>query len=317
MAELSPELKARIDLVKPMAGDLISERGITDLSKTNNFLPVCLGLRQLALTYMPAEFPGGLRMGEAIDRYFKENYMPGEGLKPGLLNRFRRRGPNAEQEGELLAKRRVLEQAYNEIAASSPAYIAHLDWLDRLSLQHFQVKRRPSLREMFIYRDRKVKDQLVELEDIAEKARQRAATEAQEGRRELMEYVYANEFDPKYLRALGALLGYPECCVDRYAADREKGVNVEQRAWEQVRDMQSEGKSIDVHAYYVKDFFPCTPDCPAATAQGELWEAAYEELSPDLRDMYVGSMYQCFELVQNYPTLINQHRQRLEQGRAQ
>jgi hypothetical protein len=314
MVELSPELKARIDLVKPMAEDLVAERGITELSKTNNFLPVCLGLRQLALTYLPAEFPGGNRMGEAIDRYFKENYVPGEAPRAGLLNRFRRRGPHADQEAELLAKRRVLEQAYNEIAAGSPAYAAHLDWLDRMTLNHYQVKRRPSLREMFIYRDRRVKDRVVELEDIAEKARQRVAEGP--GDRAPLEYVYANEFDPKYLRGLGEMLGYPACCVERYVEDRMKGQNVEQRAWEQVHRMQSDGKSVDIHAYYVKDFFPCTPDCEAARAQGELWEAAYEALSPDLRDMYVGAMYQCFELVQNYPVLITQHRQRLEQGRS-
>ncbi len=313
MTELPPELKARIELVGPMVSDLVAERGITELSKTSNFLPVCLGLRQLALTYLPAEFPGGNRMGEAIDRYFKEHYTPGEGLKPGLLNRFRRRGPNAEQEGELLAKRRVLEEAYNEIVAASPAYASHLDWLDRLGLEQFQVKRRPSLREMFVYRDRRVKDRILELEGIAEKARQRVVAE---GRQTPLEYVYANEFDPKYLRGLGELLGYPSCCVDRYVEDRMKGQNVEQRAWEQVHELQTEGRPTDIHAYYVKDFFPCTPDCAAARAQGELWEAAYEALSPELHEMYIGTLYQNFELVQNYPVLINQHRQRLEQGRA-
>ncbi len=29
---------------------------------------------------------------------------------------------------------------------------------------------------------------------------------------------------------MGRLLGYPQCCVDRYAEDRSGGVNVETRA---------------------------------------------------------------------------------------
>jgi hypothetical protein len=314
MTEINPAIQARIELVKPLVAELLAERGMSAPTKTNNYLPVFLGLRPLALTYLPAEMPGGQRMGAAIDEYYKEHYTPGAGARLNLLDRLRKRGVNQEQEAELLARRKVLDNAYDEIVAASPAYVAHLAWLDRLALQQWQVKRRPSLREMYIYRDRPVRDQLAKLEDVAEKARQRMAAAGQGRPEQWMEYVYANEFDVEYLKGLGTLLGYPQCCIDRYTEDRNKAVNVEQRAWEQVRDLQSEGISIDVHAYYVKDFFPCTPDCPAARAQGELWEATMAALGPEIRDLYVGAMYSSFELVQNYPAMIQQHQQRLEQG---
>jgi hypothetical protein len=84
-----------------------------------------------------------------------------------------------------------------------------------------------------------------------------------------------------------------------------------------VREAQEEGRPIDVRAYFVKDFFPCVPHCPEATAIGERYEAAYAELGEEIRDIYTGAQYQSFEYIQNYPRLILQHRQRLSQGQQQ
>lgn len=314
MMEIPQAIAERVELLKPMAEEFLAERGITDLTKTNNYLAVSLGLRQVGLTYLPAELPGGPRMGEAIDRYYQDNYRPGAAPRLNLMDRLRKRGANPEQEAELQARRHVLEQAYDQIVAPSPAYVAHLHWLDRMALQQLQVKRRPSLREMYIYRDRRVRERLGQLEQIAYQAQVRMAAAGRRRPEEWVQYVYANEFDPDYVRGLGELLGYPSCCIERYVADRMSGVNVEQRAWEQVRDLQDEGVSIDVHSYYVKDFFPCTPDCAAARAQGELYEAALGAIHPDLRDLYIGSLYSAFEMVQGYPSFIQQHKERLEQG---
>ena len=313
MADLAPDLQARIEQLRPLADDIVAERGISDLSKVGNFLPVALGLRGVGLTYLPAELPGGARLGEAIDKYFADNYRPPAAGLGGLL---RRRGG---QEAELNAKRRTLEAAYDKVVGQSTAYVAHLTWLDRLDLEQMQVKRRPSLREMYIYGDRAVRERVNQLEELAHEARRRARDQDQKGARppELLAYVYANEFDPDYLKGLGLLLGYPECCIEAYQADRGADRNVEQRAYEQIRDMQREGRSIDVSAYFVKDFFPCQPDCAPAIATGQLWESAFAALAPELRDVYVGVTWESFELVANYPALINQHRRRLEKGPQQ
>jgi hypothetical protein len=317
MAELPAATLQRIETLRPMVAALLAERGIGDASKVCNFLAVTLRLRPMALTYLPAELPGGIRMGEAIDRYFAERYRPPAGGRGG---RFRglfgrgRRGASPKEE-ELIAKRKVLEAAYNEVAASSPAYAAHLAWLDRLGLDQIQIKRRPTLREMFIYHDRATRRRLVELEEAAAAGRSRPTTGAEgDAEQAMIEYVYATEFDRDYLRGVAALLGYPECCVEKYAEDRLKGQNVEQRGYEQIKAMQEAGKPIDVHVYYVKDFFPCSPDCAVAIARGEQFEAAFAALGDEVRDVYVGSLYDSFQLAQSYPLLIQQHKERLNKA---
>jgi hypothetical protein len=218
-------------------------------------------------------------------------------------------------EAELAAKKKTLNDAYDKLVAPSPAYVAHLSWLDRLGLNQLQFKRRPTLREMFIYADRDIRQKVVDLESVASAARNRLTTgKDQDHDQAVMEYVYADEYDREYLQGLGRLLGYPSCCVERYTADRLRGQNVEQRAWDQVREMHEQGKPIDVHAYFVKDFFPCTPSCPEAITLGERYAAAYEALSPEIAEIYTGALYQAFEYVQNYPRLIEQHKQRLVRG---
>lgn len=316
MAQVSDDMQRRIELVKPLVPELRSERGISDHSKVGNFLPVALGLREVSLTYLPAELPGGIRLGQAIDAYFEEHYRPPQtGSMLGFLRRGKRGSEGPDPEAELRAKRKTLDEAYDAVVAPSGTYVAHLSWLERLGLDQLQVKRRPSLREMFIYRNRAVRDQLGELESFADQARERASVSSDRtDPSNVISYVYANEFDPRYLRGLGALLGYPECCIEEYAADRMKGANVEQRAWEQMRAMQEDGRTVDVRAYFVKDFFPCRPDCPQAIAKGEVYEAAYEALDAELTEVYIGALWSSFELVQSYPALINQHRRRLEQG---
>ncbi len=163
--------------------------------------------------------------------------------------------------------------------------------------------------------DAQRRQKLLDLEHVGAAARNRQTTgKQQDPDQAVMEYVYADEFDREYLQGLGRLLGYPECCVERYTADRLRGQNVEQRAWEQVREMHEQGKSVDVHAYFVKDFFPCVPDCPQAVALGGRYATAYAALGEEIHEVYTGALYQAFELVQNYPRLILQHRQRLSQG---
>jgi hypothetical protein len=317
MAELGAETRTRIDELRPLMAAFVAERGLTDYVKVCNYVPVAIGLRPLSLTYLPAELPGGQRMGEAIDRYFSEHYSPPAGAGPMSL--FRRKGSGGQgpdPERELLAKRRTLDDAYSKIVAESQTYITHLSWLDKVGLDQYQVKRRPSLREMYVYRDRAVREQLLAVETIAEEARLRvAAARGKDREQALIEYVYANEFEPRYLRGLGRLLGYPECCVEAYARDRESARSVEQRAWEQVRDKHAASEHIDIHAYYLKDFFPCQPDCPKAVELGELFEQACAELHPELGEVYTGVMWSNFDLIQNYPQLIAQHRHRLEQSR--
>lgn len=314
MAGLTDETKRRVAPLREAAPELLAERGISGSSKVCNFLAVALRLRKMGLTYLPAEMPGGSRMGEQIDRYYLEHQR-----KPaqGVLSRlgFGRRGEAARKEAELRAKRRTLEEAYHSVVPASAAYVAHLAWLDRLGLNQLQVKRRPTLREMFIYTDRDDRQRLIDLEDEAKRNRVTPTTGGAGDREQaLIEYVYTTEYNRDYLRGLGALLGYPECCTERYAEDRLKGQNVEQRASEQIREMQEAGRSVDVHAYFVKDFFPCTPECPEAIARGNEFEAAFAMLGDEVSDLYVGALHESFALVQNYPLLIMAHRRRLEEA---
>jgi hypothetical protein len=315
------ELRQKIERLGPQMPEFLGERGITGIGKAGVFLAVALGFRRLSLTYLPAELPGGARMGQAIDAYFAEHYGPESRAPGGALGRFLRgrRSPGgaaAAKDEELLAKRRVLEDGYNAIVPASAPYIAHLAWLDRFDLQQSQIKRRPTLREMYIYTDREVRARLLDLEDKASAAARRLGGPAGRDRDQaILEHVYASEFNRDYLTGMGALFGYPECCVERYAEDRLKGQNVEQRAWEQVREAEEAGRPVDPHAYWVKDFFPCRPDCPAAMAKGQGLEEKCAELGDEVRELYVGALFEALELVRSYPALIARHRERLEHSR--
>lgn len=313
MPELSEETRRRIESLRPLVPDLLAERGISEASKVCNFLAVALRLRPMALTYLPAEMPGGAKMGEAMDRYYLEHHEPPGG---GLLSKLGLgRKAAANKQAELSAKRKTLDAAYNQVVAPSPAYVAHLNWLDRMALDPLQIKRRPTLREMYIYADREDRVRLLALEDAAAHSRGRPTTGAdRDPNQAIIEYVYGAEFDRDYVLGLGKLLGYPDCCSVRYAEDRLRGQNVEQRAYEQISEAHESGKSIDVHAYFVKDFFPCTPGCPAAISRGEEFEAAFALLDGEVRDLYAGALYDSFELAQSYPLVIQQHRQRLEEA---
>jgi hypothetical protein len=179
---ITAETRQAINKVLPHVPAFAAERGISDLGKVCNFLPVALGLRPLSLTYLPAELPGGARFGEAIDEYFSSNYRPPAAGSGGGMRGFFRKGRGGgdptlqSKEAELLAKRKLLNDAYDKIVAVSPAYLAHLSWLEKLGLDQVQFKRRPTLREMFIYGDRSIRQQLVDLESVANAARGRRTT---------------------------------------------------------------------------------------------------------------------------------------------
>ena len=123
VAGLTEETKRRVAPLRQVVPELLAERGISGSSKVCNFLAVALRLRKMGLIYLPAELPGGSRMGEQIDRYYLEHQRP---PAQGMLSRlgFGRRGEAARKEAELRAKRRSLEEAYNSIVPASKTPMA-------------------------------------------------------------------------------------------------------------------------------------------------------------------------------------------------
>jgi hypothetical protein len=111
---------------------------------------------------------------------------------------------------------------------------------------------------------------------------------------------------------MGTLLGYPACCIERYAADRVSGVNVEQRAADQIAVVRGEGGTPSTFAYFAKDFFPCRPDCPDAVAIGTRFHDALTTLHEPLGAAYRRRVRGNLDTVEHYPELIRAHQEKLQ-----
>ena len=282
-----------------LGGKFLSEPGISDTSKIQNFLLVSLGIRKASLTYLPAELPGGPEMGLAIDRYYYAHIKPGTGRHP----------PSMEH------KLSVMAAAYEEVVHRSPEYQAHLRWAGRLGLSVLEVHRRPTLVEMFLYADDGTRTELLRLRERAEDLRRVALSGLRTADRPLgdplIARVYPDELDAKYLRRLAGLLGYPACCTERYLEDRLSGHSVELRASEQILQAASAGRPVDVQAYYLKDFFPCSPDCPEATLRARQITDRLSAESPAFRDLYFASLTENHRLVRDYPKILAEHKRHI------
>ena len=102
------------------------------------------------------------------------------------------------------------------------------------------------------------------------------------------------------MRRMGRLLGYPECCTDRYIADRMNGVSVEHRASGQLK----EAGVVDPHVYFVSHFFPCLPTCENALAKGRLYQETLAKVDERLGAVYEVVTRENLETVRRQPEII-------------
>ena len=241
--------------------------------KVENFLSVHLKLRRVSQVTFPAEFPGGAEMGALID----------ERVKPGLAKVQSINDPRSKM-AAIEALKQLMDHAFTELVEGSEAYIAHYDWAKRFGFQTNQVQIRPTVHELYMFYENSAKRELGGLMKDRSKLRRKVRRKPDPSRGGI-QFAYPEEFDARWLRRMGRLLGYPGCCVDRYAKDRVEGVNVEVRASEQLMEAEKQGE-VDPYAYFTGFFFPCLPACEAALEAGHRWSVGLGELDPRLGDLY-------------------------------
>jgi len=254
-----------------------------------------LGLRRVSQVTIPAELPGGPEMGQRID----EKVQPHMSKLPTITE-------PAARLMAVKALREMLEKGFEEHVEGSPQYKAIYAWTDRLGLKSEQSKVRPTVHEIYIFKDRATRKELIDLLRDREKLRQKVYRKP-DPKLGGIRFAFPEEFEAGWVKGMGRLLGYPECCVDRFAEDRVKGVNVEARAANQLAEAAKGGQPINPYAYPMGYFFPCKPDCPAATAIGMDWRKRLEELDPAVGAMYGELVRVNAQMVLRQPELIQKY----------
>ncbi len=276
---------------------LLAEPRVPVRIAVENLALVALGLRPCSQTTIPAELPSGQAMGERIDSRFKLR-----------LEKLRLMRDQKEKLREIAEIRKGMSQAFDEIVEGSDDYRSLASWAKRLGLKVDQVEVRPTVHEFYIYYERDTLKELQRLMQERGKLRVEAVKKPDPSRGQL-QFAYPEEFNGAWIRRMGRLLGYPDCCVDRYASDREQGVNAEERAASQLKEL---GSAPDPHAYLASYFFPCSPTCPKAREKGELYHGKLSEVLPEAGEAYEVIIGENLERVRRQPEIIGEYLNRLK-----
>lgn len=280
-----------------MIKSLLSDTRLLRRIKVENYLLVYLGLRPCSLTTLPAELPGAGGLGKTID----ERILP-------RMRHLSSIGDPGERLKAIEALKREMRKAYREVVEASQQYLGHLEWARNLGLRTLQFEVRPTVRELYLFRDRDVEKRLVNLMKERMRLREEVLHHPPQGlgRAHL---VYPEEFNGGWVREMGELYGYPRCCVERYASDRENNISVEERAARQLKEAEGRGEAESL-AYFVGYFFPCHPRCPSAISTGKRFLEELRSIAPELGDIYESILKENLELIRRQPEIIAEHRRR-------
>ncbi len=282
-------------LKKIPSEELLDESLLLDYVKLEDYLMVALEIRQCSFLTIPAEFPNGEGLGKRIDELCAKDLQAVLGATP-------------DKKGVLIRrlKKRIWE-SFRRVVFASATYRAHMEWSKKLSLQTFDVEVRPSIHELYLFKDSKVKGELKRLANIRNAARERIKISMDASKSKTW-LAFPEELTPEYLASVGALLGYPSCCVERYVHDRlSEGASVEVRASREVEQLKKEGGEPDLYVYFARNFFPCEPRCRIASEIGRKAFALLSDVNPKLGDVYLECIRDNVGIVEEYPELTRQY----------
>ncbi len=272
----------------------LEEPLVVPKSKLEAFLAPYLGLRSASQVTIPAELPHGSQLGQRIDAAVKP-YLP----KLQAITDMRAKATAVQ------AIKKMLEESFEVIVEESDAYKAYYRWAEELGLRNNQIKVRPTVHELYLFKEKGTGGRIRKLMNDRDKIRRR--TQRRPGPDiDPIRFAYPEEYDEKWLLRNGEVLGYPKCCVRSYARDRINGVNVEARAARQLIDILQETE-IDAHVYFTGFFFPCSPQCANALSKGHMWDEAFSALDPRLSGLYESVLLMNTELVLRQPELISRY----------
>ncbi len=283
---------------------MLDESLLLDHVKTEDYLMVALEIRPCSFLTIPAEFQNGDELGRKIDELCVED------LQAVLSS-------TADKKRVLIRRlKKKIRESFKMVVFASAAYKAHTEWSRKLFLQTYDVEVRPSIHELYLFKNSKVKKELRRLMNVRNVARERVMLSVDVSKRK-SSLAFPEELSSEYLVSVGKLLGYPSCCVERYIHDRlHENANVEMRASRQVKELKKEGEEPDVYAYFARNFFPCEPRCRSASEIGRKTFDLLSGVNPKLGDLYFECVRGNVEMVEKYPELIRQYGEKLKK-RAQ
>lgn len=280
--------------------DFILESRILDKVKVEDFLPIYFDIRPCSIITIPAELPSGSVFGKQIDEKCARDLV--------LLLSTR----DLRLRGELILKLRgKMRKLFKEIVFKSDEFKAHERWAKRLKLRMTIEEVRPSIYEVYLYKERKVGKTLKKLFSIRREIR-RAIYQMRPVNLPPSLLVYPEELSASYIVQLGEVLGYPECCIKRYASERSSGVYVEGRASQQIKELKKSGGKPDVFAYFSSSFLPCLPKCSRASEIGRKIYDAITNALPGFEKIYLKCLNENVEVAEKYPDIIASRRRDMD-----
>lgn len=287
-----------------LSEEILDEHLLLGHVKTEDYLMVALELRPCSFLAIPAEFQNGDELGTKIDELCLEDFQT-------LLS------ASPDKKGVLIPElKKKIRKSFKNVVLASAAYKAHIEWSRKLSLQFFDVEVRPSIHELYLFKNSKVKRELRRLVNVRNLAREKIGLLMDVSKKNTC-LAFPEESSSEYLASAGELLGYPSCCVERYVHDRLcEGTSVEVRASRQVEQLRKEGEEPDVYAFFARSFFPCDPRCRSAIEMGRKTFDLLSDANPKLGDLYFECIRNNAIMIEKYPEFIRQYREKLTE-RAQ
>jgi hypothetical protein len=299
---------------KELLKEFMNEEVIPLRAKFDDYLAVALDIRRASQFISPAELPDASILGATIDDRFTKKMagrkLPGESLgqfMKGKMGKFWRRSRMQEIRYRLAAIREI----YKDVVENAHSYQTYIKWASKLGLSYKELESRPTIREIYLFKDPKVAEELDELQELRKDIRWEKMRTAG-GAQPAYTKAFPEEMNPAYLKKLGRILGFPICCIERYTFDRESAVlTPEQRAANQLSDLEG-SEEYDLYAYFTKDFFPCQPDCETARDLGKAMYDRLLEIDPEIAERYAKHLENNVALVRQYPEIIRQKIEALE-----
>ena len=274
---------------------LLEEDSILNRVKIESYIIPYLGFRPVSQITIPAEFPEGGEMGQRIDR----NARP-------LMSKLRSISNPRGKAVAIQALKRFLEKNFEEIVEGSETFEAHYRWADKMNLKNNQYQVRPTVHEIYFYKNRDSGRQLKRLMREREKLRTKAHRNSKPEMGGI-QFAYPEEFNDKWIIDMGNLLGYPECCSKRYSKDRISGINVEARAANQLTEKINNDIPVDPHVYLLSYFFPCKTSCKNALNMGLSWDEKLGDYDPRIASLYREQLKDNLKMVLKQPELIQRY----------